>query len=1294
MSGGFGTGWGITPWGGFLLPSGGPPPVPPTPPEGWDIYVWFEYEHSMGDILTDPSVTTSGGSFEINLSNDLCIRSGDPAPETDAVFLMTSLVPASWTGQCTGTAHLLPADFSNLSQSHIYYGVADATGIAAGIFISSAGIAYTGAVSFPFGELVLTSPFQVIPGTAGMIEQGVSYTYRIAVDSHTQTVYLFATETALLEDGITGPRLVAILPAIPSNEVVEDVTTISVKGTNVHPTWFCASMLGLATDLYMPNVPPYADAGKDQSLRMCGVGKLDGSASRDPEGGNITYSWRLIDAPPSSTFAFEGHDGFTIPLPVPTGYTNKFYSSSLGAEALLDPIVVGDVLLEQGVAYSIVATGVDGSGFFVRVTTNAFVDSLAATSFKLLRQRFLSGATSVHPTFYPDIPGLYKFDLVVFDGQYLSAPATTVVNVLESQVPKGVIPDLGFMWQYLSDFWHLVEDRDRIQVYWEGMAQVAAAELLNLWQVDYGKSLRDIQRTFQRRWLHYDLRLPEPIPDLTSVRKAYGGVYSLEQPGGGFTGVSGTVLVIESPVHAPLRITFVQADPFPVEKVVATVQAKLRGASVQYAVEAIGTSTGTLVRILAPFYFRIGADTTTTIFSVGDYNRPISGTGGVRITPRVYRVEKSLLNLDIREGDLLVVDGEGYVITRVTDDPTDSLWNQRVLVQSDMPMLPGANWSISSTVSSRLLNFYDGMLTAGDTAVFEVVDSAQEGLVLLSAPVQAACKDVVTSLGIDLSGIDQYLSIPTVSYRLAYAARRTRVPIGDLVTDIPCLQESILEKDNSAILRRNVDYYLEEFRGKNCIRIVAGNAWDPGDVWEGKEPADRLWAEVTYFDNRPAIEANFGILAEFTLDQLNEVSSDLDYLSAVRGLWYSYLNGPTMYNLRVGAQILLGLPFAEEAGVIEEIRTDFSVTQGRILMRDAANEAIVRSYHYPRSLTLEVNPATGALYAVGDSVKQFAPLVVGAHVTDYVKEPGWFEGIMRQGVFFEVEKYHRFMVQVDSAAFSLSSLMFVRSFVLRVKPTYTFPMFVVRVKVDDTGVSVDDRVIGRGRLVLNDGACFNGWNFATMLDDVRAAGGAVRNQIDANSNPYDVPPVFPIADSPMQWGWDKKYLCPEDFIVGSMLLQHPGGAVPLDSGYSLDGGNTPAHYFDASGVTSVPGTGYAFSNVSTAGVTGSIELVTLIVQGNLSIGDPGTYRMVIRQNGSNLPGILVTIPQEGGFFDVGLVAIPVISGDTIELLLVPEDGLTKAPSWLFISFTFKQGAIPFAIDDGLPAGSYSVTKLL
>ncbi len=1293
MSGGWGAGWGLTPWGGFLLPQQFTPP--PDPPAGFDTFCYFDDPSSMGQILLSPFVTfvDAGGQFSIEAGSDLLMQSGGPSvPTADAFLLATAAISPSWTLQVIANFTSLPVDFSDITHVHLYFGGQNVGGYSAGLLVSQSGIAYTGAAWLNAGNLMLNGPVQVIPGTAGLLQEGISYTFRIALDSTTGTTYVFVTKTA--DVPMIGHQLLAILPGIPTGPSVPDGAQLSVRGTVLKPVSALFDQVCLGTGLIMPNVPPRADAGRDQSLRTCTLGLLDGSASFDPEGGVITYSWRFIDAPVSSSYSFEGSDGFTIPQPTPDGSAFKFYSTQLGASDLGDPVLAGDVLLFDGNPYSIVGSGVDGSGFYVELSDNLLPDNLVNVFFKLLRQRALSNPTAVKPSFLPDVPGIYRFDLVVFDGQYLSTPSVTIVNVLESSIPKGIVPDLGFVWQHMSDFWKLVEDRERIQTLWEGMAQVAAAELLTLWQVDYSKSLRDIQRTFQRRWLHYDLKLPEPLPQLTTTRAIYGGVLSSALTISGNTGISGTVLEVTSPAHDPIIISFPLPNPYAAAAIAARIQLVLRAKNSAYTVAVIPQSGGTVkIRIHAPFMFAIGASSSLAAFTVGTINKAPSGTAGQRLASRTYKVDSSLDGLGIVEGDLFEVGGESYKVSRVTDDPSDVYRYQRVVVQSDLPLQPGAAWSVPGQLTSRLLDFYNGLVSAADTVVFEV--SSGSSISLIIGEVAGACQQTPGQLGVVFPGVVlAAMSTDPTSVKLAYVVRRTHLPIGELVQDIPGLQENIKESDDAVLLRRNVDFFIEEFRGSNSIRFVAGNTGDAGDVWEGQIPPERLWAETTYLDNRPTIEANFGIPADFTLDHLAELDADVDYLSAIRGLWYSLINGSTMFSLRVGAQILLGLPYAEEPGTIEEIRTDFSPNQGRILVRDSANTAVVRSYSFPSSLSLEINPATGATYAVGDSVGQFAPLVQGAEVVDYIKDPRWFEGILNQGAFFEVEKFHKFMVRVDSAAFSLSSLMFVRSFILRVKPTYVYPMFIVRVKVGDTEVSVSDSTAYAATLILNDGACFNGTKGeSTMFDDYRSAGGGVHNRFDADSNPATAGPTYPTSQA-VSWGYDKNYLCPEDEVSFSYCLTHPGGAVKFDGGFQFDTFNSPSHHFTGTGITAVPAgpTGYSFAGTSTVTVTGSIQQLRLVVAGTLGTGNLGNYELVIRKNGVDSLVIPVTITPSGVILQVAAV-LAVTATDTIQCRIRPATGGARTPSWAYVSVTLFQTAIAFKYDTGLPAGDYCFTKV-
>lgn len=1288
----WGAGWGLSPWGGFLLPQGFTPP--PDPPVGFDLFCFFDDHSSMGQILVSPSVTfeDAGGQFSIE-GNDLRAKSGGPSVPTDDAFLVvSSATPASWTLQVIVTFTSLPSDFTDLTHAHVYFGGQNVGGFAGGLFITQSGIAYTGAVHLSGGgDLVLNGPLQVIPGTSSLIQEGVSYTFRIAVDDATSTTYLFATKSADLP--FIGHQLIAILPAIATGGSVADGAQMSIRGTAAKIVSVLFDQMCMGTGLVMPNIPPRADAGRDQSLRNCTLGLLDGTASFDPDGGNITYSWRMIDAPITSSYSFEGSDGFTLPQVIPDGTAFKFYSVQLGVEDLADPLSVGDVLLFDGNPYSIAGTGVDGSGFYVELADNVLADNLVNIFFKLLRQRALTNPTSATPSFLPDVPGIYRFDLVVFDGQYLSTPAVTIINVLESSVPKGIVPDLGFVWQHMSDFWKLVEDTERIQTLWEGMAQVAAAELLTLWQVDYAKSLRDIQRTFQRRWLHYDLKLPEPLPQLTSLRAIYYGLNSTALPASGITGIHAGLLEITSPVHDPIQISFPKADPYTPQLIATRIQLVLQAKDSRYAVSVIPQPGGTFkIRIYAPFLFAIGAATVFSLYSVGAMNSYPSGNAGQRLASRTFKVDYSLADLGIVEGDLLVVGGEAYKISRVIDDAADDYRFQRVIVATDLPLITGTDWNIPGQVSSRLLDFYNGMVSLDDVVVFEVTSGSNVTLVPVDAA--GACQQIPGTLGVKTSPfVLASLSADPTTVRLAYVVRRTHLPIGELVQDVPGLQEQIAETDDSKLLRRNTDYFIETFRGSNSLRFIAGNAGDPGDVWEDEVPPDRLWAEVTYMDNRPTIEANFGLPAGFTLDQLAQLDSDLDYLSAVRGLWYSLINGPTMFNLRVGAQILLGLPYAEEPGTIEEIRTDFSPTQGRILVRDSANTAVVRSYSFPSSLPLETNPATKAVYAVGDAVEQFAPLVQGAEVVDYVKDPTWFQGILNQGVFFEVEKFHKFMVRVDSAAFNLSALMFVRDFILRVKPNYVFPLFIVRAQVGDTEVDVDDEISYAATLILNDGACFDGnLGESTMFDDYRAAGGGVRNRYDADFDPGTSGPTYPTSQS-VTWGFDKNYLCPEDELAFSYCLTHPGGVVPFDGGFQFDASNSPSHHFTGTSITAVPAgpTGYSFAGTSNVTVTGSIAQLRLVVSGTLG-PDPGDYEIVVEKNSVDSLTIPVTITPSGVILQVAAV-LSVTSGDTIEARIRPASGGARAPVWSYVSVTLFQDPIAFQYDTGIPAGDYCFTRV-
>jgi hypothetical protein len=1306
-------GWGSWPWGqvwggGGIVPGGSLPIDPPH-----DIFC----VHAGGEmslILTHPEVTTVGSGGQITTdgpTGDLILQSGDSIGITEAQLILNTTVPEDWTLDWSCKFLDLPTSFGDLSNVHIFIGASDAAGACAGLFFSKTGLAYAGSIHIDGGGvMILDSVLQPLAGSQTLFEEGDYFSFRIATSFSTGVVYIYVTRTSSLPS--IGQQLRYVLPIIPSSSVLvppPDRTLVSVRGTAPSLSAVAMHELCLGSGVLIANAPPVADAGPDQAVRACTVLRLDGSRSFDPEGSPLTYQWRLIDAPVGSVFLFVGSDGATFPLLVPTGFTDHFYSVVLGVLNGTTPILVGDVVVVAGVPYTIVATGTDGHGFFVQIEDFLLPDNLAGSHFKFLPQSGLAGATTVNPTFFPDIAGLYKFDLIVSDGSLASPPAQVVAVVAADNVlPRGIIPDLTFLWDYLSDFWRLVEGRERVSLLWSSLAQVAATELLSLWQVDYSKSLRDVQRTFLRRWLHIDPLLQEPLPETTSINLHFRGISSsFFLPSATIAGVQGQHLDLMIP---SLGGTFSIAFSAGSNPTLAEVRDLLQGplSSIDPRMTARIDTTRSppdiavhdLLTIEAPFPFSIAATTTTNValFTPGTDNSTLGGIGQAAGL-NVYRVfGVSLSGRDLGNGDLLVVDGISFRIARIADDPTDQFPFQRIVLFDALPTSSATSWAIPGQVTSTQVDFYNNLVSPFDTVIFEVLDLSTDSLFEVRERVLAAQATNVKTFAVQHTVLGNYTSQPTkFSVFFSSILRRIYLPIDPLVVDLPTLQEKIKVTNDQEVLRKNVDFFLETFRGRACIRFVTTTN-DPSqpDVWEGQDPPIRLWAETIYIDNRPTIEANFGLPAEFTLDDLSVLSANVDYLSAVRGLWYAYFNGPTVFDLRVGTQILLGLPFAEEAGIIEELRTDFS-SLGRIFVRDSANTSILRSYTYPAVLGLAINPATGQLYQVGDAVTQFAPFVNGVEVLDWINTPNWFAGYLQQGSFFEIEKFHKFLVRIDSAAFNLASLLFVRSFILRIKPTYTFPLFVVLEKLKDTEVSVSDSVALVGHLNFFTGGAFNGeFASATMFDqpDPSPEGPSVwQNRLDAGSDPALGALTYPTSQL-VQWGLDKNYLCPEDAVYGKLttVVAAPG-PIPLDSGvFALD---TPvftnSFVWEGNHVFQVPAAGLQIDVARIVPSNQSVTHVMIDIVADKATSTAGSYNLVISKNGTPVATIGFTL-LAGGLHQVSAASLSFVTSDSLTMKIVPVGGPPN-PYWHQVTISLGTAVFwhlyePTDVSTAFPAGTY------
>ncbi len=1162
MSGSYGGGA----WGGLW--GGGPPPVgaggalPTSDP--WDVFdVCNDIDIENLASFTGVNLYGAGGSFSSGPGFFGICSGFSGAPTTPTAHIQFDVnVNESFTLEWRVTFSALPDDFLDLPDEHMFLGAQSLASSTAGLFISDDGLLYTGAVSFSGTNLVVASPTIPIPGTAGICPIGVEMVIRIVANSADGTTLIFVTQASLLPS--TGHQLVAILPLLDFSSAApppaQDEVIISARsdgGTGSCATFDC---IKFSSQALVSNAAPIADAGNDQAVRMCSIVRLDGSRSYDPEGEPLTYEWRLIDAPPSSVFLFEGGDGSTSPEAPPTGFTDTLTSSEAETEHGVNPFVPGDVLVVRGVAYTIASILV--GPFRIVVVDDQIPDDVSSEPFKILRQAGISGATTVSPSFYPDVPGFYIFDLLVNDGVNDSSPTglgrdTVLINVLESPLPRGCNPDASFLFDYLLSFWKLIEDNDVVAEFWTALAQVAATELYTLWQIEYSKSLRDIQRTFIRRWIHYDLLLAEPLPDITTLKTVWAGVLSDPLLSTGVPGVAGTQLVVTTvDVTTPVTVPFSNPGTVSIAELRGTIENKLRDlVDDGFRVEAIeNRNTGDFVlriRLEKPFTFTEASD--LPIFASYPQSNDSPQGLGAKTGDTTFDTGFPLDGLGIKEDDILVLDRVGYRVAQLVDNPADDFPYERVILKETIEGSP-ASWVLPGWVQSELLNFYGGLVDYGDVVEFEALEddpatpSIEQISSFLETSAFSAAAGKPNRLAINTRVLAEQVHQSTTSVRLSRVVRRHYVPVDELIVSVPTLTQHIVIEDDQQTLRENADFFVDTFRGQAALRFQSGTPSDLGDVWEGQRPPDRLWAEYTYLNNNQLVEANFGIPVGFLLEDLAELPETVDYLSAVRGLWYAYYNGPTVRNVRIGAQILLGLPFAEEDGTIEEIRDDFILKRGRVLIRDRKDASIVRSYDYPNSLELEVNPETNEKYKVGDTVTQFAPLVEGVEVIDYVNTPRWFEGLLNQGIFHEVQKYHSFLVRVSSAAFNLSALGLTQGFVKQIKPVYKNPLFFIEFRVSDDGDEIDvtDTLQFNLTLSLYENTCAEfGW--ANMVDHPDPSGddpgfptgmksGLWKNAVDTDDDA--VAPTPPTPDAPIKWGVDKMHLCPATDLLVRCCEEH------------------------------------------------------------------------------------------------------------------------------------------------------------
>ena len=206
----------------------------------------------------------------------------------------------------------------------------------------------------------------------------------------------------------------------------------------------CASLSGCGggttTATATTNVAPTANPGASQNVLVGAVVSMDGSASKDPDGGTLTFKWTLIGKPVGSAATLTN-----------SSYPNPKFTADLAGNYVLS-LVVNDGKKDSAVtSVSVTATTANaapvanaGSNQNVTIGATVTLDGTASSdanndslTYKWTLQSkpsnssaAMSSLTSAKPTFKAELAGTYVATLVVSDGKANSDVA--VVSVLAS----------------------------------------------------------------------------------------------------------------------------------------------------------------------------------------------------------------------------------------------------------------------------------------------------------------------------------------------------------------------------------------------------------------------------------------------------------------------------------------------------------------------------------------------------------------------------------------------------------------------------------------------------------------------------------------------------------------------------------------------------------------------------------------------------------------------------------------------------------------------------------------------
>lgn len=199
------------------------------------------------------------------------------------------------------------------------------------------------------------------------------------------------------------------------------------------------------------NRSPEANAGPDQSVALGATVQLDGSGSSDPDPESLAFRWSLTSTPGGSGAALSDPNALapSFVADLPGVYIAQLVVSDGKTDSLPDTVRIstansapiaragGDRTVAAG------ATVVLNGGASEDPDGTPLEYAWSLTSVPAGSAAVLANPGTVTPSFVADLPGEYLAQLVVGDGELVSAPDTVLVSAVENVVTVQATDDVA-----------------------------------------------------------------------------------------------------------------------------------------------------------------------------------------------------------------------------------------------------------------------------------------------------------------------------------------------------------------------------------------------------------------------------------------------------------------------------------------------------------------------------------------------------------------------------------------------------------------------------------------------------------------------------------------------------------------------------------------------------------------------------------------------------------------------------------------------------------------------------------